>query len=351
MNESIFEEKNNKFYNPFDIIKNSPSFTSKLNKLINNTYRLKNDNKDSDLTESKEIFANFATNWPVLYLVSEDKHKEFAIKHFNSQINDKKKAKEYVDIYSNIISSDRFKKEQEKYLTEHKEWSVSEDKEGIKEYYKTNYDAKTIDGILNSISELRESVDKIESKKVSDYLRFAEEHIGLMLRTGKYNETLFERLAIDIFGDNKISILESRESNDYNDKDFKKNDSMNEEIDNENINKMNVQAKASSIVVQLRDLMPTVNNTIAMALEEDLDLVKGMIAIDDIDEKKLINIEKMIFEIKNKNKNNKEEVNEENIEDWCPNCFSSLTESIKKSSRNDNKVICQSCNEEITIDE
>ena len=326
-------------FNPADILRNSPTFVAKLNKLMNSASV--SQKQTSSLDETKEVFTNFASNWPVLFIISEEKHGEFAIKHFNAQISDKPKAREYVKIYEELVASEAFRKAQEKYLVEHPEWTAKKLK-----YGKVHYNAKIIDGALHALTELCENVEKIESPKVSSYLKFAEESIDGMLRTGKFNESLFERLVMDIFGDHRIAINEKEEV--FDDKDFREEETISED----ELSDYGLEARAGTLVVKIRDTIPQVDRTLATVLEEELELVKSMMAINSIDEKKLGKIEKMLEEIKKSEQQESGDVIEESKQEdaWCPNCFERLTDIVTEATAKGNdKTECPSCSAEVTI--
>ncbi len=314
LKEGLISETN-KIFNPAEIIKNSPSFTAKLNKLVSNANVALKDGKDENLEEAREVFINFAKNWPVLFMISEEKHKDFALKHFATSVEDKEKAKELIGVYTSLVISEEFKNEQIKYLKENVD--VAEMLESS-EFAKSKYDAKIIDGVIRAITELRESVKTMEHKDVSNYLKFADEEITKMIRTGKFNENLFERLVVDIFGDNKL-VLSDKEKTVYDDEDFKSKEK--KEISESDVNNYRLDAKASALIVKIRETIPLVDKTIAMALEEDLDLVKSMMAISSIEEEKLDKIDAMLNEAKKKASKKSEP--KENL--VCPKCQSKMT--------------------------
>jgi len=318
----------NTIFNPAEIIKNSPSFTSKLNKLVSNANIALKDGKDKNLEEAKEVFVNFAKNWPVLFMISEEKHKDFALKHFATSIEDKEKAKELIGVYATLVTGEEFKKEQLNYLKENVD--VAEMLQNS-DFVKSKYDAKIIDGVVRAISELRESVKTIEHKDVSNYLKFADEEISKMIRTGKFNENLFERLVVDIFGDNKL-VLSEKEKTVYDDEDFKSKEQ--KEVSESDVNTYRLDAKASALIVKIRETIPLVDKAIAMALEEDLDLVKSMMAISAIDEEKLDKIDVMLNEAKKKASSKKEAKKADKM--TCPKCGGKMT--IKGDS-----CVCNAC--------
>jgi len=325
LREGLISETN-KIFNPAEIIKNSPSFTSKLNKLVSNANIALKDGKDENLEEAREVFVTFAKNWPVLFMISEEKHKDFALKHFATSVEDKEKAKELIGVYTALTSTEEFKNEQAKYLKENVD--IAEMLESS-DFSKSKYDAKIIDGVIRAVSELRESVKTIEHKDVSNYLKFAEEEINKMIRTGKFNENLFERLVVDIFGDSKL-VLSEKEKTVYDDEDFKSKEK--KEISESDVNTYRLDAKASALIVKIRETIPLVDKTIAMALEEDLDLVKSMMAVSAIDETKLDKIDAMLNEAKKKASTKKEEKKAQ----ACPKCGGKM--SVKGD-----KCTCNAC--------
>ena len=89
------------------------------------------------------------------------------------------------------------------------------------------------------------------------------------------------------------------------------------QIEESDVNSYRLDAKASALIIKIRETIPLVDKAVAMALEEDLDLVKSMMAISSIDEAKLDKIDAMLNEAKKKAKKKETAKKEENT---CPKC-------------------------------
>lgn len=334
-------------FNPIDVLKNSPSFSLKFKKFMDNVDVLKKSEKDKNLEESKEAFANFASNWPVLYLLSESKHKEFALKYFTKELADNVKARNYVDNYGSLVESEQFKKDQVSYLAENYNLDVDGLEKQEKHFNNSFYNAKIVDNVRKSISDLRESVTET-SVNVANYLKFAEEQMDKMLRTGKFNEELFERISTDIFGDAKLVIYEN-ESDHLSDPDFKRKgiDSLSEDERKD----YELQTRANALVVRLRESINSADRSVKLLLEEDLDLVKSMIAINRFEVAKLDSIESILSESK-ESKSDKVEVVSKSKEEgaWCPSCFEKINHQISEAkSLGKEQIACASCGAELKV--
>lgn len=344
-------EKLNEFFNPVDIVRNSPSFVEKLNLFMDNVHSLTINGKDETLEESAKAFSTFASNWPVLYTMSPERHSEFAIRHFSATITDKARAKEYVTTYNKLTEAEQFRTDQTKYLKENYSWST-EDLENIEKSRKLSesfYNAKLLDDTKRAIASLREKVDSIESINVANYLKIAEERLNTMLRSGRFNEELFEQFSTDIFGDaNLITYVEKEDV--FTDPDFKTETK--QTVNEDEMKTFEIETKAHKLVVEMRDLMTKVDKTLRFALEEDFDLLKSMIAINTIEENKLNAIEKLVTEIKKSTNAQKEEVlgEDKKRDAWCVVCGSNLTKQVSEALAAGKKAMpCPSCHTETVL--
>lgn len=341
----------NEFFNPVDIVRNSPSFIEKLNLFMDNVRTAVVNGKDEKLEESTKAFSTFAKNWPVLYTMSPERHREFAIRHFSATVSDKSRAKEYVGYYNSLSESEMFTADQTKYLKENYSWST-EDLEKVEKTRKlseSSYNAKLLDDAKRAVSKIREKVDRIESLNVENYLKHAEDSMGIMLRSGRFNEELFEQFASDIFGDSAL-ITAEKEEEIFSDPDFKaKKESV--KVNEEEIKTYELEAKAHKLVVEIRDLLPKLDKTIRFALEEDFDLLKSMIAINTIEENKINAIETLVNEIKKSTTAAKQDaLSEEKKEAWCVVCGSEVTKEVNEAlSAGRKSMPCPSCQKEMTL--
>ena len=300
----------------------------------------------------EEAFAAFAKNWPVLYTMSPERHREFAIRHFSTTVSDKAKAKECVGYYNTLSESETFLADQTKYLKENYAWSP-EDLEKVEKTRKlseSSYNAKLLDDTKRAISKIRESVDRIESINVENYLKYAEDSMSSMLRSGRFNEELFEQFSSDIFGDSSL-ITAEKEDEIFSDPDFqfKKDQAV---VNEEEIKTYELEARAHKLVVEIRDLLPKIDKTIRFALEEDSDLLKSMIAINTIEENKLNAIETLVNEIKKSTKAEKQEALSEDKkkEAWCVVCGSEITQKVNEAlAAGHKKIPCPSCQVETVL--
>lgn len=343
--------ENKAFFNPVDVIKNSPSFTHKLIKFMDEAHMLSKAGQDEDLTESKEIFCNFAKKWPVLYTINEQKHRDFAIRFFSNRTSDKERAREYVDIYSALVGSEKFQEDQENYLEEN--YGSSNGFEEKATISNSVYNARILDEVKEAIKTVREKVEKIESFNVQNYLRLAEESLDKMLRSGQFNEEVFEQYASDIFGDSQLVVFNEHRDV-LEDDDFKASETEDKKLNEEELKVYALEEKSNRLIIQLRNILPHVEKSLRTTLEEDIDLLKSMTAISSYDEERVNDIERLYEELtKDESESTETELNEddEEKESYCPNCHGDVSSRLNEAVENSKETFnCPHCGTELKID-
>jgi hypothetical protein len=193
------------------------------------------------------------------------------------------------------------------------------------------------------------------SLNILNYIKHSKEKLDTMLKSGTYNEELFERIVIDIFGDGKLLSENFSEAvEDITDSDIGFGQTYKvETLSDEDVKKYSLETRAVHLAMKLKEAVNYADKNTARLIIEEVEVVDSMIAVDSIDENRLNAVEKFYLSL-NVDGDKKVSINESSEDSgsiYCTNCFETINNRIVNEALSNGRetIVCGSCGSKLRV--